>query len=93
MSDGTIDADDITAETTKIKVEIVTQQQIWQCSMDADTTPGVVGVTKTLDVADTNTIDADDPDNGSMILYDTGTDDDGNVLGYVIFSDCTFTNA
>ena len=86
-------AADITAGTTKIKVALVTNHQIWRCSMDDTTTTGVIGYTKTMDLADTNTVDADDITNGSLTLYDTGTDDDGNVLGYFIFSDCTFTNA
>ena len=88
-----VSAANATAGSTLLKVAIVTQQQIWKCSMDATSTTGVIGYTKTLDTVDANTIDADDITNGAMILYDTGTDDDGNVLGYVIFSDCTFTNA
>lgn len=76
-----------------LKVAIVTPTQIWKCSMDASTTSAVVGYTKTCDVADTNTLDADDISNGSLILWDTATDDDGNVLAHVIFSDTTFCNA
>lgn len=88
-----IAAADVTAGTTQVKCAVLTRNQIWRCSMDAATTTAVKGYTKTLDVADTNTIDADDPDNGSMILYDTDTDDDGNVLAYVVFADTTFGNA
>jgi len=76
-----------------LKVAIVTPTQIWKCSMDATTTAAVVGYTKTVDLVDSNTIDADDISNGTLILWDTGTDDDGNVLAYVIFSDTTFGNA
>ena len=83
----------ITAGTTKAKMAIITRNQVWRCSMDAATTTGVVGYTKTLDTADANTIDADDITNGSMIPVDTSTlDDDGNVMGYVVFADTTFGN-
>lgn len=75
------------------KVAIVTSSQIWKCSMDATTTSGVIGYTKTMDTADCNTIDADDVTNGRMALLDTGVDDDGNVLGYVTFRVPTFGNA
>jgi hypothetical protein len=89
----TIAAADITAGTTKGKVAIVTSNQVWKCSMDATTaTTAIVGYTKTLDLADTNTIDADDITNGSMALWDTDTDDDGNVLAYVVFTDTTWGN-
>ena len=83
----------ITAGTTKIKVAIITRGQVWRCSMDAATSTGVVGYTKTLDTADCNTIDADDITNGRMALVDkSDLDDDGNVLAYVVFSDTTFGN-
>ena len=72
---------------------IVTRNQVWRCSMDATSTSGVVAYTKTIDVADQNTIDADDLSNGSLILVDTGTDDEGNVLAYVVFADTSFGNA
>lgn len=87
-----IDAADITAGTTKGKMTIITRDQVWRCSMDASSTTAVVGYTKTLDTTDCNTIDADDLTNGSMILVDTGTDDDGNVVAYVVFADTTFGN-
>ena len=60
--------------------------------MDDTSTAAVVGYTKTCDVADANTLDADDIANGSMILWKTGTDEDGNVLAYVLFADTTFGN-
>jgi hypothetical protein len=81
------------AGVTKAKVAIVTRNQVWRCSMDATTTSAVVAYTKTVDVADQNTIDADDITNGSLTLVDTGTDDEGNVLAYVVFSDTSFGNA
>lgn len=77
----------------ELKVFIMTPTQIWKCSMDATSTAAVVGYTKTCDVADANTLDADDIANGSFILWNTGTDDEGNVLAYVIPSDTTFGNA
>ena len=90
----TIAAADITAGTTKGKMAIVNSQQVWRCSTDATTaTTALVGTIKTWDTADCNTIDASDVTNGAMIVFDKGTDDDGNVLGYVIFSDTTFGNA
>ncbi len=89
----TVAAADITAGTTKAKVAIITRDQVWRCSMDAATTSAVVGYTKTLDTADCNTIDADDLTNGAMIPVDVSdTDDEGNVLGYVVFADTTFGN-
>ena len=87
-------AADITAGTTQAKAAVITRNQVWRCSTDATTAAtALVGTVKTWDTADKNTIDADDVTNGSMIVYDKGTDDDGNVLGYVVFSDTTFGNA
>ena len=85
-------AADVTAGTTLGKAAIITRNQVWRCSMDATSTSAVVGYTKTIDTVDKNTIDADDLTNGDMILVDTGTDDDGNVLAYVVFADTTFGN-
>jgi len=85
-------AADITAETTKGKVAILTRNQVWRCSMDATSTALVVGYSKTLDLVDCNTVDADGS-SGKMILFDASTlDDDGNVMAYVVFSDTTFGN-
>jgi hypothetical protein len=81
------------AGATSAKVAILTRNQVWRCSTDATTCAAVTGYTKTVDVADQNTIDADDITNGSMIKVDAGTDDDGNVLLYVNFADTTFGNA
>jgi len=83
----------ITAGTTKAKAAIITRNQVWRCSMDASSTNAKVGYTKTIDTVDKNTIDADDLTNGDMVLVDTDTDDDGNVLAYVVFADTTFGNA
>jgi hypothetical protein len=82
----------VTAGTTKGKAAIITRNQVWRCSMDASSTNAVVGYTKTIDTTDANTIDADDLSDGSMTLVDTDTDDDGNVLAYVVFADTTFGN-
>lgn len=81
------------AGVTSAKVAIVTQHQVWRCSTDATACTAVTGYTKTVDLADQNTIDASDITNGSLIKVDADTDDDGNVLLYVAFADCTFTNA
>ena len=81
-----------TAGTTKAKLAIVTRNQVWKCSTDATTCAAKTGYTKTVDVADANTIAAADITNGFMIKVDADTDDDGNVLLYVCFSDTTFGN-
>ena len=86
-------AADVTAGTTKGKAAILTRNQVWRCSMDASSTSFVVGYTKTIDTVDANTLSATDSTGGGAILVDTDTDDDGNVLAYVVFSDTTFGNA
>lgn len=86
-------AADITAETTTAEMYVIVRNQVWRCSMDAATSTGVVGYTKTIDTVDTNTIDADDITNGSMTLVDKSIlDDDGNIEARVVFSDTTFGN-
>jgi len=96
-------AADVTAGTTKAKAAIITRNQVWRCSTDAATAAtALVGTVKTWDTLDKNTIDADDVTNGAMIVAEgdpspadisNRLDDDGNVIGYVIFSDTTFGNA
>ena len=81
------------AGATSAKVAILYSSQVWRCSTDGTSCAAVTGYTKTVDVADQNTIDASDITNGSMTKVDAGTDDDGNVLLYVVFSDTTFGNA
>lgn len=82
------------ADGDEVKIAIITRNQIWRCSMDAATTAAIVGYTKKCDVADANTLDADDVGNGSAIYWkDGGLDKDGNTIAYVIFSDTTFGNA
>lgn len=68
-----------------LKAAIVTNTQVWRCSMDATSTAAKAFYDKTIDTVDHNTIDADDLSNGRMMLVDTGTDDEGNVLAYVTF--------
>ena len=81
------------ADGDEVKVAIITRNQIWRCSSDATSTAAVVGYTKTCDVADTNTLDADDISNGSLIYWGTGgADKDGNVIMRVIFANTTFGN-
>ena len=85
---------DVTAGTTTAKAAILARGQVWRCSMDASSTSYVIGYTKTIDTADKNTIAAADSSGGAMILVDASeTDDEDNVLGYVVFSDTTFGNA
>jgi len=86
-------AADITAGTTTAKAHIITRNQVWRCSMDDSSTSAVIAYTKTVDTADCRSIDADDITNGGMILVDTGTDDEDNVLAYVVFADTSFGNA
>ncbi len=79
---------------TNRKVALATRNQVWRCSMDATTTTAVPGYTKTLQFVDGNTIDANGVSSGAMILVDASeTDDEGNVIGYVVFHDTTFGNA
>jgi environmental stress-induced protein Ves len=89
----TVAAADITAGTTKAKVAIITRNQVWRCSADASTMSAVVGYTKTQNLVDCNTLDADVATSGSMALVAKDQlDDDGNVLAYVTFADTTFGN-
>ncbi len=82
----------ITAGTTTAKAAIITRNQVWRCSMDATSTAFIKGYTKTIDTVDCNTVSASDSSGGGMILVDTGTDDAGNVLAYVVFADTSFGN-
>ena len=85
---------DVTAGTTVGKAAILTRNQVWRCSMNAATTAFVVGVTKTVDTVDKNTLSSTDSTGGKAILVDASTlDDDGNVMAYVVFSDTSFGNA
>ena len=96
-------AADITAGTTKAKAYVLDRGQVWRCSTDAATAAtALIGTVKIWDTVDKNTIDADDVTNGSMIVAEgepspadiaNRLDDDGNVIGYVVFSDTTFGNA
>ena len=95
-------AADVTAGTTRAKAYIITPSQTWKCSTDAATAAtALIGTVKTWDTVDKNTIDADDVSNGSMIVakgypapegIDNNLDNDGNVIGFVNFSDTTFGN-
>jgi hypothetical protein len=84
-------AADVTAGTTTAKAAILTRNQVWRCSSDATTAATALFGLKLWDTVDANTIDADDVSNGSMTVVDTSTtDDEGNLVGHVIFSDTTF---
>ena len=84
---------DVTAETTTAKCAILQREQVWRCSMDATSTTALVGFTKVLNMVDKNTIDATPITGGNMILVDKSeSDDEGNVLAYVVFSDTAFGN-
>jgi hypothetical protein len=76
-----------------LKAAIITRNQVWRCSTDAAALSNiVVGYTKTVDTTDHNTVSASDASGGAMCIIDTGTDDEGNVLAYVVFLDTTFGN-
>lgn len=77
---GSVSADDL------LKVAILTRGQVWKCSMDATTTAIKKVYVKNADIVDENTVDADGAGSGGLILFDTGTDDEGNVLAYVTFN-------
>ena len=82
-----------TAGTTKAQGWVITRNQVWKCSMDASSTAFVVASTKTIDTVDANTISATDSTGGGMILVDASeTDDESNVLAYVVFADTSFGN-
>jgi hypothetical protein len=84
---------DITAGTTTIKAWPVTRDQVWKCSMDAASTLAVPYHTKTLDLADQRTLDADDLVNGSICPIDvSNTDDEGNIEALVVFLDTSAGN-
>jgi len=77
-----------------LKAAIISSQQVWRCSMDDTSTSAVAWYTKTLDTVDHNTIDADDITNGRMMPVDVSqTDDDGNILAYVVFRVPSLGNA
>lgn len=94
---------DVSAGTTQAKVWVITHNQVWRCSTDAATAATAkIGTIKTWDTADKNTIDASDTSGGPMIVMEgeptpadisNRLDDDGNVIGYVVFADTTFGNA
>ena len=93
-----IAAADITAGTTNGKMAVITRNQVWKCSTDAATAAtALVGTVKTWDTVDANTIDASDVSSGGMIVVElpdtTALDEDGNIVGYVVFADTTFGNA
>lgn len=87
-----VTAANATAGTTLAKAAVITRNQVWRCSMDATSTAFKIGYTKTIDTVDCNTVSASDSTGGAMTLVDTGVDDDGNVLAYVVFLDTTFGN-
>ena len=68
-----------------LKAAIITHTQVWRCSMNATSTLAQEFYDKLIDTVDHNTIDADDLTNGRMMLVDTDTDDESNVLAYVTF--------
>lgn len=77
-----------------LKMEIITREQVWRCSMDDSSHSGKKGYTKRFDTVDQNTVDASDLTTGSLIYLHDGDslDDDGNVIGYFVFANTTFGN-
>jgi hypothetical protein len=84
----------ITAGTTKAKCAILTRNQVWRCSTDADHTTWVIGYTKGGDIIDCNTLDHDNVDHGPCCCVDNAAclDEDGYQVNYVCFLDTTFGN-
>jgi len=68
-----------------LKAAVITSTQVWRCSMNATSTLAQEFYDKLIDTVDHNTIDAGDLTNGRMMLVDTDTDDESNVLAYVTF--------
>ena len=74
------------ANDTELKVAVVLPSQVWKCSMDASSTTIKKVYTKTVQLVDHNTIDANGTSAGCMALVDVSDlDDDGNILAYVVF--------
>lgn len=69
-----------------LKVAFVLPTQVWKCSMDATTTAIKKLYTKSVQLVDENTVDANGTSSGCMALVDTSiSDDEGNVFAHVIF--------
>ena len=81
----------ITAGTTKARVAILTNAQVWRVSSDASTITAKPGYDKACDTADCRTFDASDTSGGNMVLLSKDQlDDEGNAIAEVLFSNCTF---
>jgi hypothetical protein len=81
------------SDADKMKVAIITRNQVWRCSTTAASGTSIIGVRKTLDTTDHNTIDDTSTEIGAMILVDnTAVDDDGYLIYHVVFADSTFGN-
>ena len=76
-----------------LKAAVITVHQVWRCSMDAASTTAKEFYDRLIDTVDHNTIDADDLAAGRMMLVGTDTDNDGNVLAYVVFTVTSAGNA
>ena len=74
--------------SVKMKVALLTRNQVWRCSTDASAiTNWVKGYTHAGTIVDENTIDASGHTGGCMILIDTGTiAGDTTVVAYVSFN-------
>jgi hypothetical protein len=85
----------ISAGVTKAKCAIITRNQVWRCSSDADHTTWVIGYTKAGDIIDCRTLDHDNVDNGPCCCVDNAAslDDGGKQVNYVNFLLTTFGNA
>ncbi len=77
-----------------LKVAIIAKGQIWRCSGDEAACAAKPGYTKTINLADENTIDAGTLTGGLMICWSVDTTEDVTYATvYVTFSDTTFENA
>jgi hypothetical protein len=69
-----------------MKVAIITREQVWRASFDAATYSASIG-TRTQDIADARSLDANDAANGSLIVHHVEEGMSGpNPVGYVVFT-------
>lgn len=80
------ETDTATTEDEELKIAIVTRGQVWRCSSDSTSLSAVKVYNAACDIVDENTYDASSTSGGSLILLDSGTDEDGNAIAYVLFN-------
>ena len=79
------------ADGDLMKVALLTNEQVWRCSMDAATYSASVGI-RTQDIASSRVLDANDATNGSLAVVDVVADPhDTNPIGYVVFTNISLS--